>query len=217
MHPYSYPTARLKHPYKIANRKPEFIITNVHYVIYKCLLPLYIVLLYWICSALSKSRFGDYWFASGTPTFLIEILKKKDFDFRQLDGIEVSSASLSDNRANISNPVPMIYQSGYLAIKSYDQRFHTYMLRFDNEEVKYGFLNFAAPFYSPAPSNDTTFYMSWIRKRNLTLSTTDSWLKNHNYNSPSFTTNTPNDNKLSSNIHIIIHLLQLIIIFTSQE
>lgn len=165
--PYSYPTARLKHPYKIANRKPEFIITNVHYVIYKCLLPLYIVLLYWICSALSKSRFGDYWFASGTPTFLIEILKKKDFDFRQLDGIEVSSASLSDNRANISNPVPMIYQSGYLAIKPYDQRFHTYMLRFDNEEVKYGFLNIAAPFYSPAHLMIQLFI--WVEYENGTL------------------------------------------------
>ena len=112
-----------------------------------------------VLSALSKSRFGDYWFASGTPTFLVEILKKTDFDLRQLDGIEVSSASLSDDRANISNPVPMIYQSGYLTIKSYDQRFRTYMLGFPNEEVKYGFLNFAAPFYTPVSSNDTTFYI----------------------------------------------------------
>lgn len=57
---------------------------------------------------LAKSRFGDYWFASGTPTFLVEILKKTNFDLRELDGIEVSSASLSDDRADISNPVPMI-------------------------------------------------------------------------------------------------------------
>ena len=105
-----------------------------------------------VLNALAKSRFGDYWFASGTPTFLVEILKKTNFDLRELDGIEVSSASLSDDRANISNPVPMIYQSGYLTIKSFDQRFRTYTLGFPNEEVKYGFLNFVAP-------TDTTFYI----------------------------------------------------------
>ena len=102
-----------------------------------------------VLSALDKLRFSDYWFASGTPTFLVEILKRTDFDLRELDDIEVSSASLSDDRANISNPVPMIYQSGYLTIKSYDQRFRVYILGFPNEEVKYGFLNFAAPFYTP--------------------------------------------------------------------
>lgn len=112
-----------------------------------------------VLNALAKSRFGDYWFASGTPTFLVEILKKTNFDLRELDGIEVSSASLSDDRANISNPVPMIYQSGYLTIKSFDQRFRTYTLGFPNEEVKYGFLNFVAPFYTPVASTDTTFYI----------------------------------------------------------
>ncbi len=112
-----------------------------------------------VLSALSKLRFGDYWFASGTPTFLIAILQKTNFDLRELDGIEVSSASLSDDRANISNPIPMLYQSGYLTIKSYDQRFRTYTLRFPNEEVKYGFLNFAAPFYTPVSPADTSFYI----------------------------------------------------------
>ncbi len=112
-----------------------------------------------VLSALSKSRFGDYWFASGTPTFLVEILKKTNFDLRQLDGIEVSSASLNDDRANIDNPIPMIYQSGYLTIKSFNRRFRTYTLGFPNEEVKYGFLNFAAPFYTPVASTDTTFYI----------------------------------------------------------
>lgn len=112
-----------------------------------------------VLSALAKSRFGDYWFASGTPTFLVEILKRTDFDLRQLDGIEVSSASLSDDRANIANPIPMIYQSGYVTIKSFDQRFRSYTLGFPNEEVEYGFLNFAAPFYTPVASNDTTFYI----------------------------------------------------------
>ena len=112
-----------------------------------------------VLNALAKSRFDDYWFASGTPTFLVEMLKRTDFDLRQLDGIEVSSASLTDDRANLANPVPMIYQSGYLTIKSYDNEFREYTLSFPNEEVKYGFLNFAAPFYTPVSSTDTSFYI----------------------------------------------------------
>ena len=112
-----------------------------------------------VLSALSKSRFGNYWFASGTPTFLVEMLKKTDYDLREMEGVEVSAASLSDDRANIHNPIPMIYQSGYLTIKEYDERFNQYTLGFPNEEVKYGFLNFAAPFYTPVAAQDTSFYI----------------------------------------------------------
>ena len=76
-----------------------------------------------------------------------------------MEGVEVSAASLSDDRANIHNPIPMIYQSGYLTIKEYDERFNQYTLGFPNEEVKYGFLNFAAPFYTPVAAQDTSFYI----------------------------------------------------------
>lgn len=112
-----------------------------------------------VLSALSKLSFGSYWFASGTPTFLVEMLKKTDYDLRKLDGIEVSAASLSADRADIHNPIPMIYQSGYLTIKQFDEHFRIYTLGFPNEEVEYGFLNFAAPFYTPVSERDTAFYI----------------------------------------------------------
>ena len=95
-----------------------------------------------LLSVMTFLDFGNYWFSTGTPTFLTEMLKKTDFDLRELDGIEVSAASLSDDRANINNPVPMIYQSGYLTIKAYDERFQIFTLGFPNDEVEYGFLNF---------------------------------------------------------------------------
>lgn len=60
--------------------------------------------------------FGDYWFTSGTPTFLVEMLQKTNFDLREMEGIEVPSTSLNDDRANVDNPIPMIYQSGCLTI-----------------------------------------------------------------------------------------------------
>lgn len=112
-----------------------------------------------VLSALQKLNFGNYWFATGTPTFLAEMLKKTNFDLRELDGVEVSAASLTDDRANLNNPVPMIYQSGYLTIKDFDERFQMYTLCFPNEEVKYGFLNFISPFYTPVASTDTAFYI----------------------------------------------------------
>ncbi|NDV57803.1 ATP-binding protein [Bacteroides sp. 519] len=112
-----------------------------------------------LLNVLSDGTFENYWFASGTPTFLVEMLRKTDFDLRELDGIEVIASSLMDDRANINNPIPMIYQSGYLTIKSYDERFQTYTLGFPNEEVKYGLLNFITPFYTPVPSQNTPFYI----------------------------------------------------------
>lgn len=108
---------------------------------------------------LAYKLFDNYWFSSGTPTFLAEMLKKTNYDLRLLDGIEVSSASLIDYRASYEEPVPMIYQSGYLTIKSYDERFYTYTLGYPNEEVKYGFLNFITTFYTPVSDKETPFYI----------------------------------------------------------
>lgn len=112
-----------------------------------------------VLSSLAEGKLRNYWFATGTPTFLVEILKKTHYDLRKLDGIEVTAASLSDDRADINNPIPMIYQSGYLTIKAYDERFRFYKLGFPNEEVKYGFLNFAMPFYTPVSENDAPFFI----------------------------------------------------------
>lgn len=112
-----------------------------------------------VLNALKKRQFENYWFASGTPTFLAEMLRKTNYDLRELEGIQVSAASLTDDRANPDNPVPMIYQSGYLTIKDYDRELKLYTLGYPNAEVKYGFLNFIAPFYTSLPGVDTPFYI----------------------------------------------------------
>ena len=112
-----------------------------------------------LLSVMSYKVFKDYWFVSGTPTFLVNMLKDTDYDLRELDGIEVPSAALINYRASSKEPVPMIYQSGSLTIKSYDERFKTYTLGFPNEEVRYGFLNFVLPFYTPIDSEEGNFYI----------------------------------------------------------
>ena len=82
-------------------------------------------------------EFRSYWFSTGTPTFLIELLKKSDYDLRRLESIEIDESQFTSYRAGNTDPIPVIYQSGYLTIKDYDERFRIYKLGFPNDEVKY--------------------------------------------------------------------------------
>ena len=103
-----------------------------------------------VLNAFFKKEFGNYWFQTGTPTFLVNLLKKADYDIRTLmDGVEATASTFTEYRAEAENPIPLIYQSGYLTIKNFDKRFKIYTLGFPNDEVRYGFLNFLVPFYTP--------------------------------------------------------------------
>lgn len=105
-------------------------------------------------------KFSNYWFQTGTPTFLVELLKKSEYDLRTLiDGVEASASSFTEYRVNANNPIPLIYQSGYLTIKDYDKEFHLYNLAFPNDEVRYGFLSFLISFYTPITDDEQNFYI----------------------------------------------------------
>ena len=112
-----------------------------------------------VLNALLQKRFSSYWFATGTPTMLVDMLKKTDYDLRQLDGIEVPAAALTDYRADFHNPVPIIYQSGYLTIKGYDPIKNFFILDYPNAEVEYGWLNFITPYYTPLSESIAPFYI----------------------------------------------------------
>ena len=107
----------------------------------------------------NEKKFGNYWFESGTPTFLINKLNASKFDIRQFtDEVKVSESEIKDYRPENADPVPLFYQSGYLTIKSWNRKQNSYKLTFPNAEVKYGFLNSLAPSYlhvedKPAPFN----------------------------------------------------------------
>jgi hypothetical protein len=107
--------------------------------------------------------FRDYWFATGTPTFLVKMLKKLDFDIKNLEnGIKIPARSITDYRTEYENPLPLLYQSGYLTIKSYNEHFNSYTLGFPNEEVKYGFFNELLPVYMPKKENLSEFYVEYF-------------------------------------------------------
>lgn len=96
-----------------------------------------------VLNTLANSRYDDYWFKADTHTFLIDILKKHDYCITDLNKAQVK-ANMMNNVD--SNPIPVIYQSGYLTIKSYDERFKNYQLGFPNKEIEEGILNIQPPY-----------------------------------------------------------------------
>ncbi len=94
---------------------------------------------YSIINALDDKKFTNYWFSSATPTFLIELLKKKGVDILQLDDLWTSESRFDVPTDEISDPIPVLYQSGYLTIKEYSKVRKQYRLGFPNEEVRKGF------------------------------------------------------------------------------
>lgn len=108
---------------------------------------------------LRSKEFLDYWFATGTPTFLLELLKQANTDLREIDGIELGAPDFADYRADADRPLPVIYQSGYLTIKDYNPRRKRYSLGFPNAEVREGFLNFLLPSYTSVEKNRGSFHI----------------------------------------------------------
>ncbi|MFV0582771.1 MAG: ATP-binding protein [Parabacteroides gordonii] len=129
-----------------------------------------------VLNVLVKQDFSNYWFQTGTPTFLIQLLKKSNYDLRRIiEGVELRASAFSEYRVEANNPIPVIYQSGYLTIKDYDREFQNYTLAFPNEEVEYGFLNFIVPFYTPVSDDESGFYIEQFI-RELRAGETDAFL-----------------------------------------
>ena len=110
---------------------------------------------YSLLKAFYEKDFGSYWFETGTPTFLIEQLRKNRFDVHSFTDqtIFASEAVLKDYTGDSLDPVPLLYQTGYLTITDYDNSRRRYTIGFPNEEVKYGFLESMIPSYVPAATS----------------------------------------------------------------
>ena len=102
-----------------------------------------------LLNALCDQRFKDYWFETGTPTFLVETLKRNNYELENMTREEVTADLLGSLDSIDQNPLPLLYQSGYLTIKSYNPDFGTYQLGFPNGEVERGFTRFLFRHYAP--------------------------------------------------------------------
>lgn len=102
-----------------------------------------------LLNTLKNCVFRDYWFETGTPSFLAYQLKKTAFPLENMTRDELSTDTLNSIDIIDENPLPLLYQSGYLTLKGYDSEFDSYQLGFPNREVEQGFIRYLLPFYTP--------------------------------------------------------------------
>ena len=104
-----------------------------------------------------KMKFGNYWFETGTPTYLVELLQMHHYDLHKMAHVETDADVLNSIDSSSTNPIPVIYQSGYLTIKGYDREFGIYRLGFPNREVEEGFMKFLLPYYANTDKVEAPF------------------------------------------------------------
>lgn len=113
-----------------------------------------------LLNTFAKLKFGFYWFETGTPTYLVKLLQLHNYDLNEMANEQTSEDVLNSIDAASTNPIPVIYQSGYLTIKDYDPEFELYTLGFPNEEVEKGFVRYLMPFYTTVNQSKTAFEIS---------------------------------------------------------
>ena len=118
-----------------------------------------------LLNAFATQRISDYWFKSGTPSYLIRLLSHSDENMNDITGKYYAPKEFIDYKADVEQPLPMIYQSGYLTIKEFDMEFGLFLLDYPNKEVKEGFLSLIASKYF---NNGDTIY-PWIREAAVLL------------------------------------------------
>ena len=100
-----------------------------------------------LLSAMNNRKFDNYWFSTGTPTFLVNMLKHFRTDITKIDGSEAWATDFDQPTENMQSILPLFYQSGYITIKGYDPIMQFYTLGFPNEEVKVGLMRILIPYY----------------------------------------------------------------------
>ena len=101
-----------------------------------------------VLNTFDNNKFGDYWFETGTPTYLVELLQRHDWNLYDMANSDVDTDVLNSVDSESTNPIPVIYQSSYFTIKDYDERFKLYHLGFPNKEVEEGFVKLRRHFSS---------------------------------------------------------------------
>lgn len=113
-----------------------------------------------VLNTMQHKVFNAYWFETGTPTFLVTLLKKHHYPLEQMEQVQTTADVLNSIDTLSDNPIPLIYQAGYLTIKGYDKRFKLYQLGFPNKEVEEGFMQYLLPFYCSYSNVDAPFQIS---------------------------------------------------------
>lgn len=110
-----------------------------------------------LMNVFAERSFGNYWFATGTPTYLVNLIRRKNWSLAKVADYHIDRSILEQSGVADGNPITTFYQSGYLTIKTYDEEFREYVLDYPNEEVKEGFMKFLLPYYFDETESDSAF------------------------------------------------------------
>ena len=117
-----------------------------------------------LIKALASGDIGDYWFDSGTPTYIIKLLQKYNVGLRDLTGQDAGVSDFDVSPENMTTVLPLLYQSGYLTIKHYDPMIDLYTLGYPNEEVRMGMVrSLAANYLTPAEGTNSSFVIKFVK------------------------------------------------------
>lgn len=117
-----------------------------------------------LIKALASGDIGDYWFDSGTPTYIIKLLQKYNVGLRDLTGQDAGVSDFDVSPENMTTALPLLYQSGYLTIKHYDPMIDLYTLGYPNEEVHTGMVrSLAANYLTPAEGTNSSFVIKFVK------------------------------------------------------
>lgn len=114
-----------------------------------------------LINAFAKLEIENYWYRSGTPTYLAKLLEGHQINMQKLIGRPYESQYFVDYRADAEDPLAMFYQSGYLTIKGYDRHYREYYLDYPNDEVRQGFVTLLANGYFSGESKAADI---WVKQ-----------------------------------------------------
>ena len=117
-----------------------------------------------LLNAFKKLRLNPYWFKSGTPTYLVRLLSHSDENLDELVGRYYSVSQFDDYKADVEKPLPMIYQSGYLTIKGYDEDTDSFLLDIPNNEVREGLLTVLSNSYLKTKEDSNSWLIESVHK-----------------------------------------------------
>ena len=165
---------------------------------------------YSIINALSDGTFDNYWFSTGTPSFLVEMLRKFHTDISRIDGSEAEVAEFDAPTENMKSILPLFYQSGYITIKHFDRKAKLFTLGFPNKEVKTGLMDNLYTYYV-APTLDYRATNIWRISKGLleddpetSLQTLQAYLESIPYQASRF-----DENHYTQMLYVIFSLLGL--------
>ena len=117
-----------------------------------------------LLNAFADGKFNSYWFGSGTPTYLIKMLDKFDVAPSEIGAKTATAEDFDAPTETMTNITPLLYQSGYITIKGYDEELNLYTLDIPNKEVRIGLMKSLLPHYVSSPTEKTNTMVAYLSR-----------------------------------------------------